>query len=457
MNNSSKSLPPIVALVAAFALVFLVLPNPLRIPQNNPQASAEYAPVQGNNDSDQNANFSQTNQGSSAGVGAGGLGSGGGIGTPPPPPPPQFVAREKTCVGSPPHQTEDPLSPPCVAFFNGDNGGSTYTGVTKDAITIAFYNDLSVKGDMNKAWAPSDEAPDSQTSFEKAYLVRTIKSQLRYFVRHYQTYHRNVIVRAFASKNGITTVCSQRVADSYQVRKDINPFASVHFGDNGQCFLHSQASDFKIPGFGLNADVPISEFNDYHPYVWGFFPPQEVETKLSASFLCRMLAGKKAKFAGDAALRAKARTFGLIEPTSDAQRGPAMYDMAELLKQDAKQECGLNIYSKSYTQGGETNAVGIINDFSQRGITTVICYCVPVPTESTVSTMQNAAQGASYHPEWYWDAASRMFRAVWEKQYGDPNAFNFGINYHWRNDAFEQQQWYKAYQSEAGRTEPNVR
>src|SRR5437660_234977 len=34
------------------------------------------------------------------------------------------------CVNG--HQTADPLSPPCVASFSGDNGGATYQGVSRD-------------------------------------------------------------------------------------------------------------------------------------------------------------------------------------------------------------------------------------------------------------------------------------------------------------------------------------
>src|SRR5688500_15884936 len=47
------------------------------------------------------------------------------------------VPRVRRCVGDPPRQTEDPQSPPCVPYWEGDNGGSTYKGVTRDEIRIA--------------------------------------------------------------------------------------------------------------------------------------------------------------------------------------------------------------------------------------------------------------------------------------------------------------------------------
>src|SRR5258706_9698547 len=122
--SSPKRWPPIAATVVAFVLVFLVLPNPLRIPQNNPTASAEYAPVPGNQQADQNANFSQTNSASSSGIGSRGTGKGALPGVPPPPPPPQYKPRQKDFVRNPPHQTKDSLSPPCVGFFDSDNRGA---------------------------------------------------------------------------------------------------------------------------------------------------------------------------------------------------------------------------------------------------------------------------------------------------------------------------------------------
>ena len=42
----------------------------------------------------------------------------------------------KRCVGDPPRQTEDPQSPPCVAYWTGDNGGATWKGVTHTTVTV---------------------------------------------------------------------------------------------------------------------------------------------------------------------------------------------------------------------------------------------------------------------------------------------------------------------------------
>jgi hypothetical protein len=43
----------------------------------------------------------------------------------------------RRCVGDPPRQIEDSQSPPCVAFWQGNNGGATWKGVTGSTIKVA--------------------------------------------------------------------------------------------------------------------------------------------------------------------------------------------------------------------------------------------------------------------------------------------------------------------------------
>jgi hypothetical protein len=218
------------------------------------------------------------------------------------------------------------------------------------------------------------------------------------------------------------------------------------------------ARDFKVPGFGLNSDVPRRDFEDYRPYTWGFFPDQESEAAWSASFLCRKLHGGLARFVKDLTLQTTKRVFGLIHPRKDSARGPQMYDLSRLLKTYAKNECGLEFaFDEEIAGGGQGQAGTIMSKFKQNGVTTVVCYCVPVQSELTVSTMQNAAAGIGYSPEWYWDHASRMFRYVWNKRFGDPKQSSFGVNHHWRNPAFKQQVWYQSYLSQEPATKPNTR
>lgn len=465
--QGSNRWPPIFALGLTAVLVFLVLPNPLRVPQNNPAAQAEFAPVPGKREqSSASANFGETNTATSEGIGSGGQNSEGG--SPDIPPPPDFIYKpsDKQCVGNPPRQTEDPLSPPCVPFFEGDNKGNTWQGVTKDTITIVLYNDLGVKGDMTVPWKVSDETADHETSQngQQTYLVRTIKGMLSFFTNRYQTYGRRVQVIAVPS-GGLTTKCPQRASDATNINRKYKPFAVVHFGDGGQCFLSEMAEKYQVPGFGLNADVPRARFEEARPYVWGFFPDQETEAGYSASFICRKLFGRKARFANSPTLQDRTRKFGLIFPTR-SQRGPESAELADLLQGYLKQECPTikigggqenDVVVRTIADDGKAEASGIMTDFLTYNVTTIICYCVPVQTENTVTTMQTTAQGLNYYPEWYWDHASRMFRAIWNELFGNDSMSSLGTSYHWRNDSFKEQFWYRAYLQEWPGTIPNTR
>lgn len=465
MAGKKQSWPPIVSTLTGFLLVFLVLPNPLRVPQNNPAAQAEYAPVPGNSSDATNANFSDTNAADSSGLGSNGLGEGTLGGSPPPPPPAQFKPRQKECVGNPPRQTIDPLSPPCVPFFDpeDDNFGKTYKGVTKDEIKVVLFNDLGVTGDMNQAYKPSDEsAAVGAAPYEFENLVKTIKAQLVYFQNHFQTYGRTVHLLAQKSSGGITAKCNGRQGDAFQTRLKFDPFAVVHLGDNAACYFETLAKELKIPGFGLNSDVPRSVYDNNAPYVWGFFPDQESESEWSASFLCDKLWNKgegKARFSKDPTYHTKPRKFGLIwQKDSERGTGPAL---VVLLKKYVLQHCGVNLFAGKYgdeatfTGGGQGSAANIITKFKGEGITTIVCYCTPVPTELSVSAFQNTATNTDYFPEWYWDHESRMFRAIWNQTYGDPKQFSMGVNHHWRNPAFRDQYWYKSYK-EVASGEPNA-
>ncbi|HUR49100.1 MAG TPA: hypothetical protein VMY88_06165, partial [Acidimicrobiales bacterium] len=140
-RSGARNFPPLVFAALVMMLLLALMPSALNLPQSNPSQTLEYAPVPPEDDSvtPPAGNFSSLGLGTSPGPGnnrfgdSGGLPLGdvqGGVGKSP---------STKRCVGNPPRQTEDPLSPPCVASFTGDNGGATYHGVTRDEVTVLIY------------------------------------------------------------------------------------------------------------------------------------------------------------------------------------------------------------------------------------------------------------------------------------------------------------------------------
>lgn len=376
---------------------------------------------------------------------------------------PVFNPRNKNCQGDPPRQTEDPLSPPCVPFFDGDNGGRTYRGVTRDSIRIILYNDLGLEGDLNTPYRSDQEQVGHETSTngEQTYLVRTTKALVRYFANHHQTYNRAVQMIAVPSNSGITTPCASRKVEAAVINREYAPFAVTTLGDNMDCFIDEMAT-FGVPTFGGGRDVYDGSSIDAR-MVWTFHPSLADQTAASAAFLCDKLVGLRARYSPDPALSMTARRFALLYPVN-SQRGPTSAIAAGELLDDLDARCGLEpgdaagkIYVRTYVNSGQPEAVRIFLDLKLKGITTVICYCVPTATELTVSTFQSAATALQYRPEWYWDTASRMYRAPWHRQHGSRAQVSFGITPDWAAGRIEERFPWRAYREIAPGTEPNTR
>src|SRR5947209_2199028 len=117
-------LTPLASIAVVVALLVAVLPSALIVRPNSPSRTLEYAPLPQTNRSAESppGNLASLGlAGSSAVTSSGGSvpdghagGTASGTGARP---------SVKRCVGRPARQTEDPLAPPCVAYFAGDNFG----------------------------------------------------------------------------------------------------------------------------------------------------------------------------------------------------------------------------------------------------------------------------------------------------------------------------------------------
>lgn len=193
-RSRSAQFPPLLVAAAALLAILAVLPSALNFPLSNPSETLEYAPIPSEDEVPPAA----------GNLGALGLGRnptlrsdftpvtnsdavGGGTAK---------TASTKRCVGNPPKQTEDPLSPPCVADFRGDNGGSTYQGVTRDEIRIIFFVRTGSCPNYQGCQQPQPIGeyhdlgqPEKQDQW---YQDRYLRAWQRYFNDRYQTYGRYV-------------------------------------------------------------------------------------------------------------------------------------------------------------------------------------------------------------------------------------------------------------------------
>ncbi len=394
----------------------MLLPSALNVPQSGPSTLAEFAPVPGAGQGQ--SDVSDLDQGSSGGLGFG-AGSGSRDGTPPErtgTPSQKRGLRNKRCVGNPPRQTEDLLSPPCVAFFDGDNGGATTKGVTKDEVTVVLFA-TGVAGDESSfvdclALASTTDRVDDLHC--KAYA--------RYFNDRFQTYGRTVHVWMYHPRMPATGLPTEQEVINIDDLK--HPFAINSAAPSTDFGVAQSAAKRKIFGVAYRG-VSRSFYSAYAPFFIGFRPDSEDRVKLAAGYVCKKLAGRPAQFSGNVDDQLRERKFGYLGP------------FKKIMDSEMKSTCGLEVITASSIRS-TTSASADIAPLQADGVTTVIM---------DEETQRNATIGAAqngWFPEWFLPANSESnATARGYNQTEWRNAFGMATDY--RRDLIRDQAWYRAY------------
>ena len=411
----ARKYPPLVTILVALILAIAVLPSALNLPQTNPTQTLEYAPVppEESDDPPPAGNLSSLGLGESSGVAEdaeGGDGGGPGEGLAPLPGGRGVNPSTKRCVGNPPRQTEDPTSPPCVAFFDGDNFGATYQGVTKDEVRVLIYMSGGVNytgGSGGREQSPSGayfdllEPPQQNEHF----LVEGFRGWQRYFNDRFQTYGRVVHFYIYFDDCGSTCSPEARRAHAADNFAQVRPFAvlsDVAFGGNEVDYVEQMARR-GVLNFGTLTGKSQDFFRRFPKLVWGFDPTVEYQADAFASYVCAKVVGKPAVRAGNSAsgnMQNRPRKLGLLHTTDENH--PDRIKLAEIVQQKVE-ACGGEIEGVAtfpvccYTTDTTTNpdyATANMAQFSTEGITTILW---PGGMESNTS---NAASTSGYQPEW---------------------------------------------------------
>ena len=420
-SDWTRKYPPLIAIAIALAIALFVLPSSLNLPNANPTQTVELAPVPPQPDSPPpvQSNISTLSLGNSSTVSGGGAagGNGGGLGAAIPPPVPSIIRSRtpntKNCVGTPPRQTEDPLSPPCVADFIGDNGGATYQGVAGAEIHVLLYEDGGVVASPTARGSdgyPTNQivdldAPPQPNEIGEMFTTRAWEA---YFNNRYQTYGRHVhFFIQFASVDNAArpgpTTPATRQADAAEGYARVRPFAVINYATfNGNTdFYLDYMAQHGVLNFGSTIGRTSGFFNQYPKLVWGYPPPIERDATVFAAYVCQKMAPFPVSFAG-AGTTGK-RKFGLIETSDPAF--PTFTTEAELVRSLIKSQCGISIPASDVVQfpaNGYTVDTGTSPTFatnnmlklSRDHVTTLLW---PVGIEIKQSA---AATQLGYNPEW---------------------------------------------------------
>ncbi len=402
-SETARNVPPLVIVSIALLLLLALLPSALNLPQSTPSETLEYAPVPPEDDSSTPpaGNFSSLGLGSSAspgdaatGAADGGAGSGGGTGVGKNP-------STKRCVGSPPRQTEDPLAPPCVAHFNGDNFGATYRGVTGDEIRVLIYA-------TRQPWGSRFDLGGPPVGDEPGW-IGGLRAYQRYFNERYQTYGR--FVRFFVrTDSGVDPGPSpeSRRSDAADDAGHFRPFAAIassfKYNDVYAAEM-ARRGVFVIVGNAAGGSnggsfATSGEFRRFPGLIWSYSPSVEHRAKLFVTYVCKKVVPFRVSFSGNAADRGLPRRLGLIVVTDERRPDQILFGR---LVRDGLRSCGANVVAEGTLPsdgfGGQADyEAGFQNAalFRQERVTTVI-----QAAGTSVGGGQTKPFGASgYRPEW---------------------------------------------------------
>ena len=396
-SAAARDYPPLAIAALCMVLLLVLLPSSLNLPQSNPAETLEYAPVppEGDEPPPASGNFSSLGMARSR---SGGIYPGSEVGDTPEDNVSGGVRGRgknpstKRCVGSPPRQTEDRLSPPCVAHFSGSNHGATYAGVTPEEIRVLVYTEGSQTPPASppcNTWYDLDDPPSEDEPVNP--WRDGIGALARYFNDRFQTYNRRVHFWIHATC-GATP--EERRADAIAGLQRIKPFATIsniyYYRDAYQDYMGSKG----VLSFGSYSLTDEADHLSRPGLIWGHYPTIERLAANYVSFVCRQVVPYPVSLSEPE--RGKKRRFGLL--FTDEEYLPEMRQIRDIVERKVR-ECGGDVV----VSRGQGNA-GIMSPstiraenmavFRDQGVTTVLAV-----GESETGHTQ-AAAAINYRPEW---------------------------------------------------------
>ncbi|MBV8302643.1 MAG: hypothetical protein JOZ04_00430 [Acidimicrobiia bacterium] len=274
----------------------------------------------------QNLGLSFVSPSGSAGIavpaGLGSVGNGGSVAAGPPVNPVSTPTLQ--CVNG--HQTADPLSPPCVSQFTGDNGGATWNGVSRNEVRVLvrweggagdgaapptnFYTPTDTLVDVDRL-----PDPDNYLFVASTRLLET------YLNKHLQLYGRRL--HFFMYFDGFDYQLQGNNAErqrkaALDLLWTVHPFAAVQEYTGGEeddhgAFLDTLAKNGVVTFQPLDL-VPQSRLDRVPDRVWAYRPTVEQMADLYTSYVCRKVVGHPVAISGTPTTNGTPRRLGIVVP-----------------------------------------------------------------------------------------------------------------------------------------------
>jgi hypothetical protein len=329
---------------------------------------------------------------------------------------------------------------PCVPPFEGNNGGSTYEGVTGDTIKVVAY---VTDPEKNPLLATQVSSAGGDVSIETA--QETIDGYVELYEQYYEQYGRNVELEYFVGSGNISDATAAK-ADAIAIAEK-KPFAVL----GGPAQVTPEFSD-ELAARGIMClgncalAVPEDFLKERLPYLWGIGPTPQQAGRLAAEAIGKQAAGGKAEYAGDPELRDRERRYGIVHYDAPDGRLTNYFETfeSELEKHGIKAATDVSFFLELSRL--QESARTIITKLKEADVTTVIYTGDPI----TPGPMTKEATAQEFFPEWILGPSVLADTTFFGRTYDQDQWKNgFGVSLiasrgeEETNDAFLLHEWFK--------------
>jgi hypothetical protein len=278
-------------------------------------------------------------------------------------------------------------APPCVEPFEGDNGGTTSTGVTEDAIEIVIF---ASDPEVDPLGAALIEAAGAD--LDPAAITETMQGYADIFNDVFEMYGRRVELE-FYTGTGANDDQEAARADAIAIA-EMEPFAVVGGPLQASAPFADELAEHGIISLPPQP-LPESFLRERFPLVWPVTTPNQA-VRLAAEAIGHLAGPGKAEMAGDPALQEQDRTYAVVHyDTTDGDHQEVFEDL-----RDGLAEQGIDLatdvkYIVDLARVQDT-ARTIVAQLEEADVTTVIFY----GDFLTPASLTQEATAQDYFPEW---------------------------------------------------------
>ena len=296
-------------------------------------------------------------------------------------------------------QFDSPYAVPCIPKFTGNNGGATSNGVTAKTITLVdrvFPTTGNIQQIEAEAKAAGAAIPEV--------VMQVAETFIKYFNKAYDLYGRQVVIKTLnSSANSTEEALGQgqagACADADTIANSMHAFGEAGLVGGGTGPFSQCAADDHLVEFNGDAYYDEGTFQSLNPYVWSTTQDCTRVSSSEAEVMGTLLAGKKAIYAGDPALRTETRKFGSYTPNVGAyiKCGTNFANIIENKYHVPASAINTHFYYDLDIATFQQSAQEAIVQFKAAGVTTVVIASDPY----SAGLLTQAAAQQDYYPEWF--------------------------------------------------------